>query len=84
MIKKKGNFYMLFLLFFIIGMIFVLLISPLLDLFVSLINSIVAEKIHNIQKNIEADDDIKEEKQPMGFFTNCQSLEEAEEEYDEE
>ncbi|MBR3673961.1 MAG: hypothetical protein IKN65_06760 [Clostridia bacterium] len=75
---------MLFLLFFIIGMIFVLLISPLLDLFVSLINSIVAEKIHNIQKNIEADDDIKEEKQPMGFFTNCQSLEEAEEEYDEE
>lgn len=84
MIKKKGNFYMLFLLFFIIGMIFVLLISPLLDLFVSLINSIVAEKIHNIQKNIEADDDIKEEKQPMGFFTNCQSLEETEEEYDEE
>ncbi len=75
---------MLFLLFFIIGMIFVLLISPLLDLCVSLINSIVAEKIHNIQKNIEADDDIKEEKQPMGFFTNCQSLEEAEEEYDEE
>lgn len=76
---------MLFLLFFIIGMIFILLISPLLDLFVSLVNSIVAQKIHNIQKAMEIDDDDrKEEKQPMGFFTNCQSLEEIKEEYDEE
>lgn len=77
---------MLYLLSFVMGMIFVILISPSLDILVSWINTLVAKKVYDIQCTMEETVEEEQEKQPMGFVTPAyiEETEDWEEENDEQ